>query len=129
MLKEVISYIDYNGEETTEVAYFNMTIVELTRFEAKLGESITDYTEKLAKEKNLNKMIAFMEELILSSYGRKSEDGSRFLKREEWTKDFEESAAYAEMFTRLLTEPSYTRRIGEGLVSNAKKDGTVVDIP
>src|SRR5699024_3200727 len=54
--------------------------------------------------------------LILQSYGVKSADGKKFIKNAEIRSDFENSIAYAELFTELLLNPDQTKEFAEGLV-------------
>lgn len=117
MLKKTITYVDFNGKETTEDFYFNLSKPEITKLAFKYG-NLKEYIQKVVANDNVNAMIAFFEDLILSSYGIKSEDGKRFVKGEQVKLDFEYSQAYAELFEILLTSPSESLKFGEGLVSN-----------
>ena len=120
MLKKKVTYLDFNDQEVTEEFYFNLTTPEVTRIIAKIGSDIDDYAEKLAKEEDYEGIIDFTETLILTSYGVKSEDGKRFVKSKEARENFEYSAAYAELFEQLMTDPEQSKAFGQGLMRGAK---------
>ena len=51
--------------------------------------------------------VAIMEQfkrIILLSYGEKSDDGRRFIKSEELSKQFSETEAYSQLFMELATD-------------------------
>ena len=120
MLKKTIKYVDFNEEEVTEDFYFNLTTPEVTKMIAKIGDDIDKHAEKLAKEGDHEGIIDFVEMLILTSYGVKSEDGKRFVKSKEARENFEYSAAYAELFEQLMTDPEQSKAFGQGLMRGAK---------
>ena len=107
MLTKVVTYEDFNGETRTEELRFNLTKVELTKMAMDLPEDMRDSipddpskidNEKLATtlvEKLGNKGIfAFIEAIVLKSYGIKSEDGRRFIKTPEMAVEFSQTLAF-----------------------------------
>lgn len=120
MLKKTITYQDFNGEEITEDFHFHISTPEMTKMTIKWGGDIESYVNKLAKTEDAEGMIAFIENLVLSAYGVKSEDGKRFKKSKEIREDFEFSQAYAELFEELLLNPSQAKLFGEGLAQGAR---------
>lgn len=125
IIKKTVKYTDFNGDEVQEDLYFNLTSPELTRLTAYCGGDIEAYAKKLASEGKLEEQIAFIERLILSAYGEKSVDGRRFDKSPEIVKNFEYSAAYAELFEDILMTEGEADRFGRGLVQGAKADKPV----
>jgi len=121
MLKKVIKYTDYNGNQRTETAYFNYNKLDILKLEAKLGDDVEAYSKKLAASKDVNKMINFIQDLVLGAYGQKSEDGRSFIKDPKKTEEFENSNAFADLFEELLTKDGYAQQFATGLVSGAKK--------
>ena len=120
MLKKKVTYLDFNDQEVTEEFYFNLTTPEVTKMIAKIGQDIDTYAEQLAKSGDHEGIIDFVEMLILTSYGVKSEDGKRFVKSKEARENFEYSAAYAELFEQLMTDPEQSKAFGQGLMRGAK---------
>lgn len=122
MFKKNIEYVDFNGTERSEDFYFHMSLPELARLEAKLnGVTLEDHVKKLAADIDVNNMMAFVEDIILSSYGVKSADGKSFLKSPELRKEFEYSQAYAELFEEFMTNPESAKKFAEGVGTTSKK--------
>ena len=91
MLKRNITYETFNDppETITETYYFNLTVPEI----AAMNPEATLEDNWVA--------VAKMDEIILQSYGVKSEDGKNFEKSDELRKKFETSAAYSALFAEL----------------------------
>lgn len=115
MLKKTITYDNFNGEKVTEDFYFNLNTLEYVRMTAKYGKDLQEYIRELANNEDLAGMMACMEDLILTSYGKKSADGSRFVKSVSVREDFEYSAAYAELFVTILTNPQESQAFGAAI--------------
>ena len=81
MLKKTITYTDYNGKERTEDFYFNLTKAELTQLENSVSGGISDYIQQIKEAENVPELIKLFKKIILISYGEKSEDGKRFMKK------------------------------------------------
>lgn len=121
MLKKTLKYTDYEGNEVTEDLYFNLNKLEVTRMAARYGGDIEKHIEKVIAKQDLSEMMNVLEDLILSSYGVKSEDGKRFIKTKEIREDFEYSIAYSEIFSEILLNPEETKKFGMGLVAATDK--------
>lgn len=127
MLRHKITYKDFNGTERTEDFYFHLSLPEITRLEAELGVSLTEYTKNLAKNQDVKTLLDFIEKIILNAYGKKTLDGKSFHKSDELRKEFEYSQAYAELFEELLTKPEVTKKFGEAIADNGKAKKNVVE--
>lgn len=121
MFRHKINYVDFNGIERDEEFYFHLSTPELMRLEAKFGAPIDVYARTLAETQNLKDMLEFLEDVILTSYGRKTTDGKSFIKNQELRTEFEYSQAYAELFEEMLLTPDLVRKFAEG-VSKAARD-------
>lgn len=126
MFKKEITYVDFNGTERKEDFYFHLSQPELLRIEAELGKPLEEYTQELAANMDLKKLIDFLETIILNSYGKKTSDGRSFYKSKELRAEFEHSQAYAELFEQLLTNPEQAQKFGEGMVDNGKNKKNTV---
>lgn len=116
MLKETITYKDYNGKERTEDFYFNLTKSEIVE---RAAVSETDYAEKLKtiiKASDGSKIMETFKQFLFDSYGEKSEDGRRFMKSQELSKAFSETEAYNVLFMRLVTDPDYAANFIRGIL-------------
>lgn len=113
MLHKKVTYTNYNGEVVNEDVYFNLTSMELVKMEAKYEMSISDKIKEVVDANDFRGIIALFEDLLLTAYGIKSEDGRRFVKDKQATKDFEDSIAYAEIFEQIILNPEAAKELGE----------------
>lgn len=127
MIKKTLTYYDFNDQEVTEELYFHLSSIELTRMIAKYDGDLEGYINKIVAAGDLMAMVNILEDLLLSSYGVKSEDGRRFIKGPEVVSSFEWSQAYAELFETLLNNPKETREFGIGLILSAKQQEDLKD--
>lgn len=97
------NYTDYNGDEKTGVFYFNLNKVEILEMEAEEDGGYSDMLKRVVESKDSKELMKLFKQLLLKSYGVKTEDGG-FAKSEELTKKFEQSAAYPEIFMTLCTD-------------------------
>lgn len=104
MLKRTIKYEDYNGEQREENFFFSLNKAELLRMNMSKRGGMGVYLQNLADEKDPEKLTKIFEEFILTAYGVKSDDGTRFVKSPEVVADFKNSAAYSELFYELATD-------------------------
>jgi hypothetical protein len=104
MLKKVVKYVDFNGNERSDTLYFNLTDVEVTRLEVKFPGGLEKYVNGLDAEERPDEILDLFEAVLSMSYGEKSEDGRYFHKPEEKTTAFVESAAYGAIFFELLSD-------------------------
>lgn len=122
MFKKTIKYVDFNGTEREEDYYFHMSVQEVTRLEAKFGgKGIETYSMELAANQDAEAMISFIEDIVLSSYGKKTEDGKNFFKSPKIREEFEYSQAYAELFEELLSDADAAKKFATGIATQTKK--------
>lgn len=120
MFKQNIVYTDFNGNERDEDFYFHLSTPELTRVEASIGGPLDEYAQRIAGEQNLDKLLDFIENLILKSYGKKTMDGKSFQKSKELREEFEYSQAYAELFEMMVKDTDLARKFGEQVAATSK---------
>lgn len=106
MIKKEIKYTDFDGNSQVEQAYFNLTKPEVTRISMRYGVNgdLKEGIAELIAHDDGEKLVSFLEDVILTSYGKRVEGGKKFLKTRDSRDDFEYSAAYAELFGELLTD-------------------------
>lgn len=122
MFKQNIKYTDFNGDTRNEDFYFNLSLPEVTRIEAKIGTSIEKYTKQITETQDLKAILDFFEDTVLTAYGEKTADGRSFHKSPELRSNFENSQAYAELFEMLLTDADLARKFAEGIANNGKQN-------
>ncbi len=117
MLKRTIKYEDFNGQNQTEDAYFNLTKTELVRLEIASKNGLAEDLIELTKsEENKEELLAFFEKLILSSYGKKSEDGKSFVKNPALLDEFRCSAMYDALLMDLVTDADLAAAFVSGIL-------------
>lgn len=120
MLKKTITYVDYNGTERTEDFYFNFTKSELAKMELSKVGGVSGMIDRIVAAKDQEAIVNTFEELILKSYGVKSEDGKRFIKSPEISEAFSQTEAYDQLFMELLTNTETMTNFFNGIVPKAE---------
>ncbi len=98
MLRKEITFTDYNGEEQTRVCYFGFNKRELIEMNFSLSGGLQNHMQKLAEEKDVRKILEFIKNFILDSYGEKPADGLGFRKNQALRDEFESSLAFDELY-------------------------------
>ena len=118
MFKYNIKYTDYNGVERDEPHYFNLSKAELMEMELSTQAGVEEMIRVMIATNDNAKIVQTFKELILKSYGIKSEDGRRFIKTPELRMQFEQSEAYSEFFMKLLAnEDNLQTKFINGVIS------------
>ena len=116
MLKETMTYTDFNGIERTEDFYFNLTKTELTKMEMTTAGGLAERIQKIVAAQDVPAIMEVFEDLILKAYGVKSPDGKRFEKSPELSAQFAQTAAYDQLFMKLATDADAASRFVNGIV-------------
>lgn len=103
MLFKKIKYTDYNGQQREETYCFNLNRAEVMALELKAPGGLSKTIAKAQAEQNMNIIFDIFTNLILKSYGVVSDDGKKFVKSDEISAEFEQTAAYDALFTELVT--------------------------
>lgn len=131
MLKETVTYTDYDGKERTEDLYFNLEKHELIDLAFDLPDDIIVADEETGEIKE-NHMVEklgdkgiykFIKDIIKKAYGVKSADGRRFIKSDELTLEFTQTPMYDSILTKLTSDnDAATKFITTVIPANAAKD-------
>lgn len=103
MLVKRIKFKDYNGEEREADYMFHLNAAELTELQLSKAGGMQATLEQISNEQDTKKLVELFKEIILKSYGKKSEDGLRFIKSEELSTEFSQTEAYVELFMELMS--------------------------
>lgn len=116
MLRKEIKYTDFDGNNRTEVCYFNMTKAEMMEYEASYPggalERLTFMTQD--PEKYMSEILAAFKDLIMRSYGERTVDG-RFIKSQQLRDAFGASEAYSELFLEISSSEEAASAFIEGI--------------
>jgi hypothetical protein len=116
MIKETITYVDYNGLERTEDFYFNLSKAEVMEMELSTAGGLAEMLQRIVDSKDAPALIKIFKEIVLKAYGEKSADGRRFQKSPEISEAFSQTEAYSELFMKLATNDEEAARFIKGIV-------------
>ena len=134
MITKDTKYVDFLGNERTETMHFNLTQVELVEMGMDLPDDIKkevgDDPSNITEETAMNLMVklgekgimAFLKTVILKSYGVVSEDGRRFEKSEQISKEFSETIAFDNLMMELLADDEAAANFINSLIPSSVAD-------
>lgn len=117
MFRTEIEYVDYNGNQRKDMLYFNLSKAEMMEMELSTTAGVEEKLRMLIATKDNSKIVQIFKDLILKSYGIKSEDGTRFIKNAVLREEFEQSEAYSELFMKLLSDSDFQAKFINGIIS------------
>ena len=116
MLKKTISYVDYNGTKRTEDFYFNLTKAEISEMELEIPGGMSEMLKRITAAQDTPTLVKIFKDLILRSYGVKSDDGRRFIKSPQLKEEFSQTEAYSELFMELATNAEAASAFINGII-------------
>lgn len=122
MYKITETYTDYDDNQRTEDFYFNYSEAELTDLQFSVPGGLAGMIDKIIKTNDMPKLVELFRELIQKAYGEKSNDGRRFIKSPELTKEFTETVAYSQIYMRLATDSKAAQEFINKVVPKSMKD-------
>ena len=139
MLKKTITYTDFNDEEVTEDCFFHLSQAELVELEMSHDGGLSEAMKRIIAAEDGKAIVAEFKNIILSSYGKKSADGRRFVKNAQLREEFESSEAYSTLFMELVTNTDAAIAFVNGVIpakmlasaatAAASKGATVTQLP
>lgn len=105
MVREPITYTDYDGMTRTETFYFNLSKSELVELEATTPGGFKAMIDRIAAAKDAPEIIMTFKDIIMRAYGEKSADGRYLHKSKEISTAFTHTPAYDQLFYDLVTHP------------------------
>lgn len=121
MYAKKIASTNYNtGEKKERTYYFNLTKAELMEMQLSVDGGLQEYVQKIIETEKTPQLVELFKKLILMSYGEKSDDGMRFMKKAQdghrLSDDFEQTDAYSELFTELATNSESATAFVNGIL-------------
>ena len=107
MLKKTIEYEDFNGDTVVEDYYFHLTKADLVEMEMAQKGGMHEYLQRIVASEDGRAIIAEFKNLILMSYGKRSEDGKRFIKTQEMRDDFATSVRRTNQRCKFTTSADF----------------------
>lgn len=127
MLKQTVSYFDFDDNPSQETLYFNLTKTELAdnlhlqddleamqrTFSGKEDDLTTD---------EIKQLVDLVKTIMRLSYGVRSADGKRFVKTDELWTEFTQTAAYDEFLYSLFQNPEKAVAFMTGILPRDVRD-------
>lgn len=104
MLRKTIMFKDLDGNPLVEDFYFHITKTELIKLEISQDEGMEAHLKKIVESGNNKEIMAIFESIILGAYGKRSDDGKRFIKNDQISEEFHQTDAYEELLFELMTD-------------------------
>lgn len=103
MLKKIIKYTDFNDLPRTQEFYFYLSKRKLQKLNAKYEGGLQGQFTKIINDYDQKALLETFDDIVLTAYGIKSEDGTQFIQTDEVRSKFENSAAYDALFDELTS--------------------------
>lgn len=116
MIKKTITYTDYNGLERTEDHYFNLSKTEIVEMENGVSGGFTAKMNRIIAAQDVPAIMKVFKDLILKSYGQKSDDGRRFIKSDTLSEEFSQTEAFSQLYIELATDADAGAKFVNGLL-------------
>jgi hypothetical protein len=109
MIKKEITFENFNGEEVTKTAYFNLTKVKAMKMVSDHG-GMDKYLKSIIDKKDTRGFIDWVEELVYDAYGERDESNPEIFDTSKKVKDeFKNSGAFDEfVYTIVSDEKEFT---------------------
>lgn len=120
MLSKTIKYTDFNDVKKEKTYFFNLTDAELTQLQFSTPGGLEKKLEDIIASEDMKEILSIFKEIILLSYGVKSEDGERFEKSEKLREEFSQTAAFSALYMELLDDEKAAEFIN-GIVPKDKR--------
>ena len=120
MFKKTVTYTDYDGVERTETFYFNLSEAEIVEMELGTEGGWRERMQRIIDSKDAPTIMREFKKLIMNSYGIKSDDGRRFIKSDDISRDFVQTEAYNQIFMELVTDAKAAADFANGIAPSGK---------
>lgn len=122
MLKKVIKYKDYNGNDRTEEFWFHMSEAELAEMQLSVNGGLENLMRQIINTRDTARLVTIFKDLVLNAYGEKSIDGRLFQKSPELSRAFSQTPAYSILFMEMATDAEKAADFLNGIVPDSIKE-------
>lgn len=102
MIKQHVSYEDYEGNKVEKDLWFHLNRSDLAKLSLNYENGLIDGLTELQKKGDKRAVAEFIDELLINAYGVRKPGSDVFLKTKEIREDFEYSLAHDEILMMLL---------------------------
>ena len=104
MYKKNINFTDYNGNKHEETFYFNLSTLDIHKLDKAYPDGFAAAYEAAVKSSDSRLITDIFIDLIMRSYGKKSDDGMHFDKNEELSEAFVSGPAFEALLEELTSD-------------------------
>jgi hypothetical protein len=122
VLKKTITYEDFNGETISEDFFFHLSKAELVELEMSHKGGLSESMKRIIAAEDNASLIKEFKNLILSAYGKRSDDGRQFIKNQELRDEFVSTEAYSALFMELVTDTNAAIEFVQGVIPKGLAD-------
>lgn len=116
MLKKMISYKDYDGNDKTEAIYFHLNKFEWLELETYTKGGLIENLKHAIESGNAKKTIDLLKKIILRAYGKKNPETGEFEKSDDSAIAFSKTEAFSELFYQLAYDENESKNFFLGLI-------------
>lgn len=121
MIKKTVKYVDYDGNERQEDFWFHLNKAELAEMELGQAGGLSKTLQRMIDSQDGPELMKMFKDIILKSYGKKSDDGRRFIKKPELIEDFVQTEAYSQIYMELATNTDAIIEFVNGIMPSDMK--------
>ena len=116
MLTKRVTYVDFKGVERTDDFRFHLNKAELMEMEYGTDCGLSEMVQRVMDTKDTPTIMKIFKDLLVKSYGIKSDDGRRFEKTDEIRRAFVEVPAYEILYMELATDSKAAAEFVKGIL-------------
>ncbi len=116
MLKKVITYKDYDGNDKTSTHYFHLNKFEWLELETYTKGGLIENLQHAIETGNAKKTIDILKKIILRAYGEKDPETGSFEKSDDIAVRFSKTDAFSELFYELAYNEEASKSFFLGLI-------------
>ena len=126
MIKETITFTDYDGNERTEDFYFNLTEFEVVEMEMGTTGGMRKMLENIVKAQDSKRIIETFKDIVARAYGVKSADGRQFVKNQQVLEAFTQTEAYSKLCMKLAFNHEAAAVFINGIIPQNLNESTAI---
>jgi hypothetical protein len=116
MLKRAITYTDFNDNEVIEEFYFHLSKSEILKLQVSVEGGLQEMFMKIVAAEDFKNLFSEFEKIVVLAYGKKSDDGKKFIKSDELRDEFKSTAAFDALLMELLTDETAAADFVNGMI-------------
>lgn len=116
MLKKMVNYKDYDGNDKTVALYFHLNKFEWLELETYTKGGLIENLQHAIEVGNAKKTIDILKKIILRAYGEKDPETGTFEKSDDMAIRFSKTDAFSELFYELAYNEEASKEFFIGLI-------------